>query len=212
MAGSLLLGDPPVAPLARRGSLQALDVRLHAAQATTGFRELQHLVARQGFAPRLKVFLQFGLGILVRDLRVLRIERSREPPRHRGERGRNTGIKTDGRDECLQGIGEYGVAITPAGSSLAAAEPQFRAHAEFSGEPREGFLPHEARAQTAQLALAQSGVSAEEFVCDAEIQQRITEELETFVVGLAETGVCEGEDEEFPPRKAVTDARLYAPV
>ena len=51
MAGSLLLGDPPIASLARRRFGQTFDMRLHAAQASAGFGEHQYLVARQRLAP-----------------------------------------------------------------------------------------------------------------------------------------------------------------
>ena len=191
MAGSLLLGDPPIASLARRRFGQTFDMRLHAAQASAGFGEHQYLVARQRFAPPLQVFLEFGLGVLVRDIRILCIQKSREPSGYGCECSIITRVEADRRDQRLQCIRQDRVPVASPGGRLPCTQTQFSAQAEFTGQPGKGFLAHEAGAQSAQLPFPKSRIAGIELGCNAEVKEGIAEKLKAFVVGLAETRVRE---------------------
>ncbi len=167
-------------------------------------------IARQRRSPRLQVLLQLGLGILVRDAGLEPREPRGVPPPHDAERRIGARIEADGAEQRLDRIGEYRIALASPARGFAGAQAQRGAQAELATDLGQRLAPHQADPQAVQLALAQRRVARIELGRDAEVQHRVAEELEAFVVAGAEARVRQRQFEQLAAREVVPDTGLQA--
>ncbi len=82
--------------------------------------------------------------------------------------------------------------------------------AELAADPGQRLAAHQADPQPVQLAFAQRRVTRIELGRDAEVEHRVAEELETFVVAGAEARVRQRQFEQVAAREVVPDTGLQA--
>jgi len=146
----------------------------------------------------------------VRDAGLEAREAPGVPLAHHRERGFGAGVEADGAQHRLHGVGEYRVALAPPARGFARAEPERGAQPELAPDPGQRLAAHQADPQAVQLPLAQRGVARIELRRDAEVQHRVAEELEAFVVAGAEARVRQRQFQQVAARELVPDAGLQA--
>ena len=158
----------------------------------------EHCVSGQGKTARLQVLLQARLGILegvrVRQLRDARGEQARHHRLHR----RQALVEEDRPAQRLQGIRQDRLAAEAAGLEFPRPQLQGVPEPDRQGDLGQRLGADELRAQAAQVPLVRLWVGGIQGLGDGEVDDRIAQELEPFVVGAggAAVGECGAEQGE----------------
>ncbi len=120
------------------------------------------------------------------------------------ERAIDTGIEHDTAQNRLYRVGQYRIARAPAAACLALADTQEIPQSELASDFGQRLAAHQTCAQPAELALAQPRKASVQLFRNTEIKQRVTEELETFVVVRAKTAMRECEFQQLAADETVT--------
>ena len=153
---------------------------------------VDHGVAWQRQPPPLHELLQPGLGILQHFRGRQRID-ARTDHRLDQRPGRDHATVEQRRaEDRLQRIGEDGFAQVAAALEFAGTQPDVIAELEFAGDLGQRPVAHQARAHSGKVAFRGVGPALEQQRGNGEVQQRIAEKLQPFVVRIAAAAVGQG--------------------
>ncbi|MNN12499.1 hypothetical protein D3C81_1254930 [compost metagenome] len=172
--------------------------------------DIHHFVARQFAATRLQELLQAGFRILVGIDQGQLVEIGCQPGQHAIARRLHAGVQVDGADQRFGGVGQDRLAAETAALQLARAQAQVFAQVKASGQYRQGLALDQPRAQARQLAFAGLGEALEQRFTGDEVEDRIAEELEAFVVAPGKTAVRQGQQHQLLVLEGITELALEA--
>src|SRR5262249_52033191 len=134
----------------------------------------------------LQLFLKLRLEVRQLAFRFSNIFHLRfQEPQHHATGLVNSAIKIDCAENRFQSIHQQGLFHAPAGLFLAPSQLQVDAQTNLFGILHEVRRTYKEALQFRKLSLCETWVSSEEVVADQKSQDRVTEELELFVVSLS---------------------------
>jgi len=149
---------------------------------------VDNLVFRQFQSTRLQQFLEPGLGVLER----LGIRKCRNTFSHQSldelARRFDPPVQEYRTDDGFQGIGKNGIPKKTAALELAGAQQNMVAEIQLSCDFSQGTLTHNPRSKAGEIAFRNIGPGNKEQFGHDHVEDRIAEELESFVIwGAAAT-------------------------
>src|SRR6185436_1843521 len=155
---------------------------------------------------RLQEFLQARLGVFergrFRQCRDARLEQRFDALADRF----HAAVEIQRAANRLEGIGQDGRSAETAGFLFAGSEEQQVAELHRQRDLRQRLLAHQARAQSRQVAFAGAGKFAVQPLREQQVQHRVAEEFETFVVRPVGTAMRERYDEQRTVARLVAQA------
>lgn len=189
--GRRLLRDSAAATLPSAAHVKysdhTVDVKNLGMISATG---CDQFVDRQCQPLRLQQFLQTGLGVLV--VGASRVGNTLiEQIAHAVAASLPTAVEVDGGDQGLERIGKNGIAPETATLELARAKSQLIAKFQISRHASQRWFAHQARTQPRELTFVCLRETFVQHLGDEQVDQRVAEELQAFVVARADTAVAQ---------------------
>ena len=167
--------------------------------------------------PFLEQLLQAALGVDTEQLFLVGVDVRLEEAADNGQGLVVAAVLEDGADQGLVGAAEDGRFLPAVRGVLAPAEQQVAAQVDLPGPRRQAALVDQGGAQPGEFALAQFREAVEEDGADGQVEDRVTEEFEGFVVAAVveplkgEAAVHEGELQQLQVAEGVADPLLQLP-
>jgi hypothetical protein len=99
------------------------------------------------------------------------------------------GIDVDGAEDGFHGVSQDGRALRTAATGFAFRQAQVLGQLQRHGDAVQHVLPHQVRAHAGEVALWRVGELAEQQVGHREVEHRVAQEFQAFVVVRAEAAV-----------------------
>ena len=175
-------GDPAGWPLAATQD-DALDEHLDPEDLrVVGSDGFQDPVDGADAGRPLGVLLEAALGALQRGWREVELDLGRGKADDPFTRRLPADIEVDRAGDSLERLGQEGRPAAPSAGGFALPQQQVVAEVQAAGEAGQAGGRHDRRATGGQDTLVVIGVTGEEGVRDRQVDDRVTEEFEAFVV------------------------------
>ncbi|MCY1398769.1 hypothetical protein D9M71_138090 [compost metagenome] len=169
---------------------------------------IHHFIAGQFARPRLQEFLQARLRVLAGVDQRQAVEFVGQPRQYAIARRFHARIQIDGANQGFQGVGQDRFAAETATLQFARTQAQVFAQVKTACQHGQGFTLHQARTQARQLAFARLRETFEQRLAGDEVENGITEELQTLVIAPGETAVGQGQDHQFLVLEGIAELTL----
>src|SRR5690606_38019808 len=113
-------------------------------------------------------------------------------------------------DQCLERVGENRLSTETTAFQLARTKAQIFAQVKTTGQQRQSLALHQPRPQAGQLAFASLGETLEQRLASHEVENGITEKLQTLIVATGKNAMGQGQDHQFLILEGVAELTLKA--